>query len=407
MAAVEAVLAAPGSDDDSTSDAGARPEPAGAPATSAAGPPTDAAEAQLSGVFVCDYCCVETQQALAARLVHTIATRATMHKTTVDITIAKLREKLLPPPSGKKAPTPSLTTLLSALNTAEDVKAKGLAFFTSKEEMHRRVAIFEREMEMTWRHAHRDQLAAELLRVYDPERENHCGVCIGAGMDGAVQSPASASACERHRISCIFRPVACRNEGCVALYSARAESAHDGTCLFKVLPCVRGCDARVTRQEMNTHVDGPCVNRPVDCPYAMIGCTHPCTVGTVDAHTRDAVTEHLALSLAVITAQQRCLNELTAANVAMTTAAAELTALRGRVDALESGADDAKKAAKAVEAERDKQRAKDNKRIDETMSKLSKAKDTLEKENREAHAKAQKEAAELRKALDGLTARLQ
>ena len=119
------------------------------------------------------------------------------------------------------------------------------------------------------------------------------------------------------------------------------------------------------------------------------------------------MTEHLALSLAVITAQQRCLNELTAANVAMTTAAAELTALRGRVDALESGADDAKKAAKAVEAERDKQRAKDNKRIDETMSKLSKAKDTLEKENREAHAKAQKEAAELRKALDGLTARLQ
>ena len=306
---------------------------AAATAVVAIGASVAEAEAELTP---CEYVDVETQQGLSSRLLHTLAVRSTLRKTSVEEAVASLRSKLLPPapPSKKAKSPPSLVTLNAALETAEDVRAKGLSFFTSKEENLKRVAAAEKEMDLSFRHPDREKLAAELIRAYDTEGEFHCGACIpriapsfgtpkvcvpigskaaDAGAAGAAEaeaaaddgraivagSPRSVAAMERHKLACVFRPLACRNEGCLSIHSAKAEVRHDGVCGFKPIECTLGCPAVVQRQLMGEHVEGPCPNRPVQCPFAMIGCEHACTQGTLAAHLTDACAAHLGLSLAV------------------------------------------------------------------------------------------------------------
>ena len=257
----------------------------------------------------CLYCDVETQQGLASRLLHTLAVRATLRKMTVEEAVVQLREKLLPPPTpSKKAPGPSLQTLHLAIQAAEDVKAKGLSFFNTKAENDMRVAAAEKDMDVTFRHPEREKLAAELIRAYDTEREYHCGACVSRGSEAADVCSEAANVCseadvssdaelmERHRLSCIFRPLSCRNEGCVSIHSAKAELRHDSVCGFKLISCPLGCPEVVQRQHMHAHVDGPCDNKPVDCPFAIIGCKVPCTQGSLQAHLDDACSAHLSTS---------------------------------------------------------------------------------------------------------------
>jgi len=367
----------------------------------------------VSNPTYCEFCDVETQQALASRLLHTLAIRATLRKCTPDEAVSKLREKLLPPPSGKKNPAPSLAVLDTALKAAEDIRAKGLAYFNSKEEMQRRVSTCEQDLELSFRQTRRERLAAELIRAYDVGREYHCGHAL-SGDGGESCSPTSAAASERHRLGCIFRPLACRNEGCVAIFSARSEAEHDMTCGFKRLPCTRGCHAMVERQMMAEHIDGVCPNKPVDCPFFHLGCTHACTQGTLEDHVQTATAVHLSLTLRVITMQQHAINTLEAAGAAALTAASDLAAVTARVSALESGLNEMKLAvqqsatelraamAKDVEA-LTKQHIKDHKKLDDGLSKVTttvtKAHGALDKEHRA-------DMERLRKTVDEAVARL-
>ena len=356
----------------------------------------------------CEYCDVETQQALASRLLHTLAVRSTLRKQTPDEAVAKLREKLLPPHTGKKAPTPSMETLDAALVQLEDARAKGLQYFSSKETLSQRVTVCERDLEISFRQTKRERLAAELIHAYDPAREHHCGRMLGGG-DGANDaeaSPASTAACERHRLSCIFRPLACRNEGCMEVFSARAEATHDGVCPFKLLPCVRGCPEVVTRQGMAAHADGPCANKPVDCPFLHLGCEAACTQGTLEAHLESATAAHLSLSLRALTAQQHSISKLEAAGAAAAVAVGELAAVSARVTALEGGMEEMRRALKSSEAELrqamakevdgvNKQHVKDVKRLDEAQAKAAKAHSSIEKENHAAIDKLKKTIGEV------------
>jgi hypothetical protein len=232
---------------------------------------------------------------------------------------------------------------------ADGVRAKGLSFFASKDELERRVSTCERDLDLNkFRAPARERLAAELITAYDSAHDFHCGCPLAAAPAHApdeadcevVASPRSS---ERHKLSCIYRPIACRSEGCGAVFSARHEARHDGACEWKAVPCTRGCDELIPRNGMAAHVDGPCLLKPVECPFAKVGCTVPCTQGSLAGHLHEHTAHHLGLTLGMITEQQRSLNGLSgvaaataAATSALAAQAGALDALRARVDALES-----------------------------------------------------------------------
>jgi chromosome segregation ATPase len=109
---------------------------------------------------------------------------------------------------------------------------------------------------------------------------------------------------------------------------------------------------------MAAHVDGPCSMKPVDCPFAMIGCRVACTQGDLEEHLESHVAHHLSLTMRVLTAQQRSLNDLqattqkqAAVQAAAATQVAELADVRSRVGVLESRLEEQQR--QATEAERE------------------------------------------------------
>ena len=157
----------------------------------------DAPSSAGPAVFMCTYCDVETQLAIAERLTRTLAVISSMRKMSLEDAEQTLCNKLLPPQPSKAvkkaAPiAPSLQTLHEALAQAESVKAKGLAMFSSKEELEKRVSTSEKEIRRL-PHVRLQKFAADLLNSYDPNREYHCGACVGGGDDMSPGATASAS----------------------------------------------------------------------------------------------------------------------------------------------------------------------------------------------------------------------
>jgi len=385
--------------------------------------PADAPSSAGPAVFMCTYCDVETQQAIAERLTRTLAVISSMRKMSLEDAEQTLCNKLLPPqpPKATKkaaAAAPSLQTLHEALAQAESVKAKGLAMFSSKEELERRVSTSEKEIRRL-PHVRLQKFAADLMSSYDPNREYHCGACVGGGDD--MSPGATASASERHRLACIFRPLACRNEGCVAMYSARAEAVHDSECPYKLLPCIRGCEMQIQRKAMTAHADGPCPNKPVDCPFRGLGCTTPCTQGGLERHLSEACPAHLSLALGALSQQQVSIQKLQAAGAAAIGAVDELASLRARVIALEGGTEDLRKTVKQSEADlREALKVdlkkeiaqsasasqKEQRRLDEALGKLSRAHAASEKESRGAVGKLGAAHDQLVQTVDAVARRL-
>ena len=83
---------------------------------------------------------------------------------------------------------------------------------SSKEELERRLTAATKSLDAgEFRHARRERLAAELIRAWDAAQTEHCGEFLVPGSEAS----------ERHRLCCVFRPMACANDGCVATFSAR------------------------------------------------------------------------------------------------------------------------------------------------------------------------------------------
>ena len=385
-------------------------------------PDETAGPALLTEDFVCQYCDAETSTAVSARLLDVLAARrAEGSKRCVDDLVQKhIRERLLPPkkPAKKNAPPPDLYALQAALHEMSVAKASGLGgLFTSKEELAKRFDKERKELDVSFRHSQRLKLAAELIFAYDMTNEWHCGAVVEAG----EASPRSVNAAEQHRLKCIFRPLACRNEGCVHLHSALHEARHDAECPFKLLVCTRGCGQQVIRSEMANHVDGPCPMKPCDCTFVQIGCKVPCTQGGLAEHLETHAAQHLSLTLKVVTAQQRSINELQAAQAAQaalsTSSAAqqkELHSLRARVDTLEEQRDamaermrvseqELRSALSKAKAELGAQSSKDVRRVEEALGKQVKTVAAAAKDDSSKLAAAHER---LRAAVEGVSARL-
>ena len=273
--------------------------------------------ALLTEDFVCQYCDAETSTAVSARLLDVLAARrAEGSKRCVDDLVQKHIRRTAPSTQeAGKEERATTRPVCSAGGASRNERCQGVRPGGSlhfKEELAKRFDKERKELDVSFRHSQRLKLAAELIFAYDMTNEWHCGAVVEAG----EASPRSVNAAEQHRLKCIFRPLACRNEGCVHLHSALHEARHDAECPFKLLVCTRGCGQQVIRSEMANHVDGPCPMKPCDCTFVQIGCKVPCTQGGLAEHLETHAAQHLSLTLKVVTAQQRSINELQAAQAA-------------------------------------------------------------------------------------------
>jgi hypothetical protein len=211
---------------------------------------------------------VDLQQDLTARLLHTLCTQMVVKKLQPEAAWAKVRGELFDEGKGGKPggvggvgpsagsgsglarvgkkpggggllgggrppppPTPAaLLERVGRMSFAANIGNKASVgarmanlkgtLFTSQSDLARRVAAAEAEHAVgtSFRHNRREKLAAELIARFDPALEHHCGAGFPAGDEEAAA---------RHRVACVYRPIACFNEGCVAVFSARTEHEHD------------------------------------------------------------------------------------------------------------------------------------------------------------------------------------
>ena len=92
-------------------------------------------------------------------------------------------------PKAKKKEVINLAALHLALDKVEDVKAKGLAFFSSKEQNAKRVSETIVTLD-TQKSSDREKLARDLIFAYDLDCTHHCGADIGLGAGTPVAAPA-------------------------------------------------------------------------------------------------------------------------------------------------------------------------------------------------------------------------
>ena len=109
-----------------------------------------------------------------------------------------------------------------------------------------------------------EALAPALICAWDARRVSYCG----AGPFGGPEELA------QHRAGCKFRPCPCPH-GCMEVVSAGRLADHDAACGHKLLPCTQGCAAQVRRRDMAAHCSTNCDCRPVECPFAYLGCAEP------------------------------------------------------------------------------------------------------------------------------------
>eukprot|EP00325_Prymnesiales_sp_UTEX-LB-985_P032612 CAMPEP_0174724988 /NCGR_PEP_ID=MMETSP1094-20130205/44591_1 /TAXON_ID=156173 /ORGANISM="Chrysochromulina brevifilum, Strain UTEX LB 985" /LENGTH=184 /DNA_ID=CAMNT_0015926291 /DNA_START=155 /DNA_END=709 /DNA_ORIENTATION=+ len=174
----------------------------------------------------------------------------------------------------------------------------------------------------------------------------------------------------------------------------------------------------IERRLMDEHTDGPCANKPVECPFAVIGCKAQCTQGTLTDHLNSACPSHLSHALAALTTQQESIRALQAAGTAAAAMVAEVASLRERVGQLESGAvqqsENLKRAVRQVDGEL-RVTIKDEvanatsinqRRLNDGLSKLSKSQAAADKESRTAAARQVAAYDKLHKTVDAVAARL-
>lgn len=283
-----------------------RPEtPAGESALASSSP--DLVEETSGDPSVCPYADAETVQKLSARLLNTIATGVVLRGLTPADAVAELRAVLLETTGSnkpsKKGPE-GLALLQARLEKLEAKRSLSAHFLSHPAE---RVVARARELDdhPACRHSVRQRLAVEMVKHFDQAKEWHCGCDI------SVLSHAQR---EHHSMSCIFRPVGCGYAGCTAIFSARYEGAHDSMCEYKLVPCELNCGVMLARREMEEHREGPCLMKPVHCPYRAIGCLAPGLVqGHVDSHAAECCDAHLRLAVNCILYQQREIADLLAA----------------------------------------------------------------------------------------------
>ncbi|CAM6016965.1 unnamed protein product [Sphagnum balticum] len=147
-----------------------------------------------------------------------------------------------------------------------------------------KIEDFVQELNRTgvWMVGRREVLAKALLKRVDRSKIYHCKMRFGTSEELA-----------EHKACCMLRPLTCVNNGCGNVYSALHADAHDGSCLFKLLPCKLNCEAMVARGEMEKHSLTLCPMKLLSCPFQPVGCQQTMPQGVLEQHCVEFLGHHL------------------------------------------------------------------------------------------------------------------
>jgi hypothetical protein len=182
---------------------------------------------------------------------------------------------------------------------------------------------------------------------------------------------------------CKFAPRRCPHEGCGLTLSHLHLADHDGKCIYKPVPCIRGCTCKVTkppvkptkppkkkggkgkekekaaaesddkgeeedgvstagkeggeeeewreepvlvaRRDMDSHLSHACPLRPVECPFHSLGCMAPGLRATdVVGHVEECSVSHSLLLVARVVEQTEVIKTLSKRNHALEETVAKL-----------------------------------------------------------------------------------
>lgn len=209
--------------------------------------------------WTCDHCDNEKVDSLSNQLLQCLSA-ASYSKHPRQLTVPKMNvlkdEFLAALPLGK-APV-NLDAALGPLfnqfslegRNAWSIVSASIASGDPAENLLRRTAEVAAEH---FRSPEREALAKMLIRQNDTEHLFHCHI----------------KNCGQQ---CDFAIVHCENEHCVVTVSRKWLRKHDNMCPEKIVECERSCGDMLPRRSMSTHLKESCPLRPVDCPFACIGC---------------------------------------------------------------------------------------------------------------------------------------
>ncbi|KAL5213436.1 hypothetical protein ABZP36_024283 [Zizania latifolia] len=173
--------------------------------------------------------------------------------------------------------------------------------FLSSESRLNKIRDFIQKMEMEnfWTLDGREAIAETILKSIDMKCVFHCPERFDT-QDKLAE----------HRSLCRFRIVNCKNDGCLASFSANHIEKHDSVCTFKVLPCEQLCEQLVMRCEMDMHCASVCPMKLINCPFHQVGCERAFPQCVLDRHCSEFLQTHLLYILQLTTRQDASVNDM-------------------------------------------------------------------------------------------------
>ena len=141
----------------------------------------------------------------------------------------------------------------------------------------------------------REALANALIHKHDTEFAFHCNVknCNSSPMPSSSSSSSGITL----QSTCPFAPVLCTNKGCEVVFSKKWGANHDATCPYKIISCSRTCGENMARKELDYHMSKQCILRPVQCPFACLGCNADLLFKDLPDHMDSTIQPHMMMGL--------------------------------------------------------------------------------------------------------------
>ncbi|KAF0933555.1 hypothetical protein E2562_018802 [Oryza meyeriana var. granulata] len=173
--------------------------------------------------------------------------------------------------------------------------------FLSSESRLNKIKGFIQKMEMEnfWTLDEREATSGTILKSIDMKCIFHCPERFDT-QDKLAE----------HSMLCRFRIVYCKNDGCLASFSANHIEKHDSVCPFKVLPCEQLCEQHVMRCEMDMHCASVCPMKLINCPFYQVGCETAFPQCVLNKHCSELLQTHLLYILQLITRQDASVNDM-------------------------------------------------------------------------------------------------
>uniref|UniRef100_A0A0D9YUN6 TRAF-type domain-containing protein n=1 Tax=Oryza glumipatula TaxID=40148 RepID=A0A0D9YUN6_9ORYZ len=198
-------------------------------------------------------------------------------------------------------PTEFLSDLIDGFVASKRNFLSHVSGFLSSETRLNKIKDFIQKLEMEnfWTPDVREATAGTILKSIDMKCIIHCPERFDT-QDKLAE----------HRNLCRFRIVNCKNDGCLASFSANHIEKHDSVCPFKVLPCEQLCEQHVMRCEMDRHCASVCPMKLINCPFYQVGCESAFPQCVLDKHCSERLQIHLMYILELTTRHDAFVNDM-------------------------------------------------------------------------------------------------